>query len=55
MGFTNDVVLDVIGSGWWEDKLRAYAEASGVGERVFFSWASYRRLQARVIGARRSA
>lgn len=32
----DDVVLDVIGSGWWEDKLRAYAAASGVGERVFF-------------------
>lgn len=36
VGLADDVVLDVIGSGWWEDKLRAYAEASGVGERVFF-------------------
>ncbi|GAB3076774.1 glycosyltransferase family 4 protein [Corynebacterium aquatimens] len=31
---TADVVLDIIGSGWWEDQLRSYA--SDLGERVVF-------------------
>lgn len=31
-----DVVLDVIGSGWWEDELHAYAQAIGVQDRVNF-------------------
>ncbi|MEZ2122591.1 glycosyltransferase family 4 protein [Corynebacterium sp. CCM 9203] len=31
---THDVVLDVIGSGWWEQKLRDYALALGVADRV---------------------
>ena len=31
-----DVVLDVIGSGWWEDELREYAQTSGVVDRVSF-------------------
>lgn len=30
------VVLDIVGSGWWEDKLREYAAAAGMGERVVF-------------------
>lgn len=30
------VVLDVIGSGWWEPKLREYAHELGVGHRVIF-------------------
>ena len=29
-------VLDVIGSGWWEANLRAYAEEHGVSDRVRF-------------------
>lgn len=29
-------VLDVIGSGWWEAKLREYAEVRGIGKRVRF-------------------
>lgn len=32
----DNVVLDVIGSGWWEDRLRAYAEELGVSDRVVF-------------------
>lgn len=32
----HDIVLDVIGSGWWEKQLRAYAEEIGVAERVIF-------------------
>lgn len=28
--------LDIVGSGWWEDELRAHAEARGVSERVRF-------------------
>ncbi|MBI9001241.1 glycosyltransferase family 4 protein [Corynebacterium sp. CCM 9185] len=31
---THDVVLDVIGSGWWEQQLRDYAVSLGVGDRV---------------------
>lgn len=31
-----NVVLDVIGSGWWEEPLREYAKAQGVAERVVF-------------------
>ena len=31
-----DVVLDVVGSGWWEDKLRVYARRNGVADRVVF-------------------
>ncbi|AKE42111.1 predicted glycosyltransferase [Corynebacterium kutscheri] len=31
-----DVVLDVIGSGWWEDELRAYAQRKGVSGKVIF-------------------
>lgn len=31
-----DVVLDVIGSGWWEDELREYALSHGVAGRVRF-------------------
>lgn len=31
-----DVNLDVIGSGWWEKQLRAYAEEIGVAGRVVF-------------------
>lgn len=36
---TNDyptLVLDVVGAGWWEDELRAYALQSGVADRVEF-------------------
>ncbi|MCP1387564.1 glycosyltransferase family 4 protein [Corynebacterium sp. TA-R-1] len=29
-------VLDVVGSGWWEDKLRAYVAERGVADRVVF-------------------
>lgn len=29
--------LDVVGSGWWEDELRAYARARGVEDRVSFT------------------
>lgn len=32
----DNVVLDVIGSGWWEDRLRAYAKELGVSDRVVF-------------------
>jgi len=28
--------LDIVGSGYWEERLRAHADASGVGERVRF-------------------
>ncbi|QGU05691.1 glycosyltransferase family 4 protein [Corynebacterium comes] len=31
-----NVVLDVIGSGWWEDELRQYAQTRGVVDRVCF-------------------
>ena len=31
-----DVVLDVIGSGWWEEHLREYARAQQVADRVVF-------------------
>ncbi|MDO5512361.1 glycosyltransferase family 4 protein [Corynebacterium sp.] len=31
-----DLVLDVIGSGWWEDQLREHARRRGVAERVIF-------------------
>lgn len=31
-----DVVLDVIGSGWWEQELRAYARDIGIADRVVF-------------------
>lgn len=31
-----DVVLDVVGSGWWDAELHAYAERSGVSDRVVF-------------------
>lgn len=30
------VVLDVIGSGWWEKQLRDYAKSIGVNDRVIF-------------------
>lgn len=30
------LVLDVIGSGWWEDELREYAIARGITEQVIF-------------------
>ncbi|WBT08571.1 glycosyltransferase family 4 protein [Corynebacterium sp. SCR221107] len=30
------VVLDIIGSGWWEDQLREYAARKGAGDRVIF-------------------
>lgn len=33
---TPGAVLDVIGSGWWEANLRAYAEEHGVSSRVRF-------------------
>lgn len=32
----DDVVLDVIGSGWWSDELRDYARAQGIADRVTF-------------------
>ncbi|GAA1471715.1 glycosyltransferase family 4 protein [Corynebacterium felinum] len=32
----NNVVLDVIGSGWWADKLQEYAHNQGVCDRVIF-------------------
>lgn len=32
----DDVVLDVIGNGWWADKLREYAAEKGVNGRVVF-------------------
>lgn len=32
----HDVVLDVIGSGWWEEELRQYARDVGVASRVVF-------------------
>lgn len=31
-----DAELDVVGAGWWEDDLRAYAERSGVADAVHF-------------------
>lgn len=31
-----DVVLDIIGSGWWEQQLRDYAQTIGVSDRVVF-------------------
>ena len=31
-----DVVLDVVGSGWWEEKLRARARELGIEDRVIF-------------------
>ncbi len=31
-----EVVLDIVGAGWWEDELRAHAERSGVADRVVF-------------------
>lgn len=31
-----DVILDVIGSGWWADDLRDYVAAAGMHERVIF-------------------
>lgn len=31
-----DVILDVIGSGWWEKQLRLYTEEIGVSEQVVF-------------------
>ncbi|MDO5097525.1 MAG: glycosyltransferase family 4 protein [Corynebacterium sp.] len=31
----DDVVLDVIGSGWWGDRLRQYAQARGARQVVF--------------------
>ncbi|WP_235908211.1 glycosyltransferase family 4 protein [Aeromicrobium yanjiei] len=31
-----DLVLDVIGAGWWDEELRAYAVARGVSDRVVF-------------------
>lgn len=31
-----DVVLDVIGSGWWEEELRSYAVSLGVQDKVVF-------------------
>lgn len=36
LGREHNLVLDVIGSGWWEEELRNYAEATGVGERIHF-------------------
>jgi len=33
---THDVVLDVIGSGWWDAQLRDYAAELGVSDRVEF-------------------
>ena len=32
----HDVVLDVVGSGWWEDNLKSYAGQLGVADRVVF-------------------
>lgn len=32
----HDVVLDVIGSGWWEPQLKAYAKKLGISHRVVF-------------------
>ncbi len=31
-----DLVLDVVGGGWWEEELRAHARSSGVADRVVF-------------------
>lgn len=31
-----DLVLDVVGDGWWSDELRAHALARGVADRVVF-------------------
>lgn len=31
-----DLVLDVIGAGWWEDELHAYAQQAGVADQVLF-------------------
>jgi glycosyltransferase involved in cell wall biosynthesis len=31
-----EVVLDVVGTGWWDDELRRHAELSGVSDRVVF-------------------
>ena len=31
-----DLVLDVVGSGWWEDRLRDYARRRGIEDRVIF-------------------
>ncbi|MGD7003446.1 glycosyltransferase family 4 protein [Corynebacterium halotolerans] len=36
LGEEHNLVLDVIGSGWWEEQLRAYAADSGVAERIRF-------------------
>lgn len=36
LGERHNLILDVIGSGWWEDELREYAARSGVAERIHF-------------------
>lgn len=32
-----DLTVTVVGDGWWEDELRAYARARGVADRVVFT------------------
>lgn len=36
LGAEQNLILDVIGSGWWEDELRDYARATGVAHRIHF-------------------
>lgn len=36
LGKPHNLILDVIGSGWWEDELREYARTTGVGDRIIF-------------------
>ena len=31
-----EVILDIVGAGWWDTELRTYAERSGVSDRVVF-------------------
>ncbi|QGU08504.1 GDP-mannose-dependent alpha-(1-6)-phosphatidylinositol monomannoside mannosyltransferase [Corynebacterium occultum] len=36
LGESHNLILDVIGSGWWSDELHEYADHTGVTERIHF-------------------
>lgn len=36
LGEQHNLILDVIGSGWWEEQLREYARDTGYGDRIRF-------------------
>ncbi|MGP6175209.1 glycosyltransferase family 4 protein [Corynebacterium sp. A21] len=36
LGEKQNLILDVIGSGWWEEELREYARTTGVAHRIHF-------------------